>query len=69
MNRRHFIAAASTAAGAHAMPAIAQESAAKSLLEHFAATLSTPGQTRLHRHSRRRRSELRRIPEFLVAHA
>jgi predicted SnoaL-like aldol condensation-catalyzing enzyme len=40
MNRRHFIAAASTAAGAHAMPAIAQESGAKSLPERFAATLS-----------------------------
>src|SRR5664280_479677 len=38
MNRRHFIAA--TAAGALAMPAVAQESGAKSLPERFAATLS-----------------------------
>ena len=40
MNRRHFIAAASTAAGALAMPAVAQESGAKSLTERFAAALS-----------------------------
>src|SRR5664280_1041019 len=38
MNRRHFIAA--TVAGGLAMPAVAQESEAKSLPERFAATLS-----------------------------
>jgi SnoaL-like domain len=40
MDRRLFIATASTAAVALAVPAAAQESGAKSLPEHFAATLS-----------------------------
>jgi ketosteroid isomerase-like protein len=41
MDRRFFIAAAATAAGALAMPAEAQESPARSLPERFAATLSS----------------------------
>jgi len=40
MDRRLFIAAASTATFALAVPAVAQESGAKSLPEHFASTLS-----------------------------
>ena len=40
MDRRLFIATASTTTFAFAVPAIAQESGAKSLPEHFAATLS-----------------------------
>ncbi len=41
MNRRHLIAGAATAAGALAIPALAQEEIARSLLERFAATLSS----------------------------
>jgi len=40
MDRRLFIAVASTATFALAVPAVAQESGAKSLPEHFASTLS-----------------------------
>jgi len=40
MDRRFFIATASTATFALAMPAVAQESGAKLLPEHFASTLS-----------------------------
>jgi predicted ester cyclase len=41
MNRRHLIAGAATAAGALSIPALAQEDIARSLLERFAATLSS----------------------------
>jgi len=40
MDRRLFIATASTAILGLAVPALAQESGAKSLPEHFASTLS-----------------------------
>src|SRR5664279_4694331 len=40
MDRRLFIATAATTTFALAVPAVAQESGAKSLPEHFAATLS-----------------------------
>jgi hypothetical protein len=40
MDRRFFIATAATATFALAVPAVAQESGAKSLPEHFASTLS-----------------------------
>jgi len=41
MNRRHIIAGAAAAAGALATPALAQDDMARSLLERFAATLSS----------------------------
>ena len=41
MNRRHVIAGAAMAAGALALPALAREDIARSLLERFAATLSS----------------------------
>ena len=40
MDRRLFIATAATTTFALAVPAVAQESGAKSLPEHFASTLS-----------------------------
>jgi hypothetical protein len=40
MDRRLFIATASTATFALAVPAVAQEGGVKSLPEHFASTLS-----------------------------
>ena len=41
MNRRHLIAGAATAAGALAIPALAQDDIVRSLLERFTATLSS----------------------------
>jgi ketosteroid isomerase-like protein len=41
MKRRHLIAGAASAVGAFAIPALAQDDMARSLLERFAATLSS----------------------------
>jgi hypothetical protein len=41
MNRRHVIAGTAMAAGTLALPALAQDDIARSLLQRFAATLSS----------------------------